>query len=57
MIIEYYKKNVYGNELFYVKDSKQAMLLFILTGRKTINEKDIDVLGELGFTMTQVINN
>jgi histone H3/H4 len=40
-------KNVYGNDLFYVKDPNQASVISQLTGRKTISRLDIDLLARL----------
>jgi histone H3/H4 len=40
-------KNVYGNDLFYVKDPNQASVISRLTGRKTISRLDIDLLARL----------
>ena len=36
-IIEFYKKDVYGNTLEYVKDETDAMLIRRLIGKKTID--------------------
>ena len=40
-------KNVYGNDLFYVKDPNQASVVRRLTGRKTVSPLDIDMLVRL----------
>ena len=40
-------KNVYGNDLFYVKDPNQASVVRRLTGRKTVSRLDIDMLVRL----------
>ena len=40
-------KNVYGNDLFYVKAPNQASVLRRLTGRKTVSRLDIDMLVRL----------
>ena len=42
------KKNVYGNDLFYVKDKFAAKVVSQLTGRKTVTRYDIDNLSLLG---------
>ena len=55
MIIEYFKKEVYGNTMYYVKDKDQREAIESLTGRRTINAKDIDVLRFLGHTVTEVL--
>ena len=41
-------KNVYGNDLFYVKDKFTARVIRRLTGRKTLSRLDIDNLSLLG---------
>ena len=42
-------RQVYGNELYYVK-SKHSHPIANLTGKATINLKDMEALVELGFT-------
>ena len=46
--INFYKKNVYGVEKFYIVDETQAKLVSTLTGKKTIDESDIGALKSLG---------
>ena len=41
-------KNVYGNDLFYVKGKVAARVVRQLTGRKTVSRLDIDNLSILG---------
>ena len=41
-------KNVYGNDLFYVKNEFDAKVIRRLTGRKTVSPQDIDDLSILG---------
>ena len=41
-------KNVYGNDLFYVKGKVAARVVRQLTGRKTVSRLDIDNLSLLG---------
>ena len=41
-------KNVYGSDLFYVKDKLAAKVVKGLTGRKTVTRLDIDNLSLLG---------
>ena len=36
-IIEYYKREVYGNTLEYIRDLSDAAQVSFLTGKKTIN--------------------
>jgi hypothetical protein len=47
MIIQFYVKNVYGVNNMYILDDRQAKLVQTLTGRKTINQSDIEALTEL----------
>ncbi len=56
MQIEYYIKNVYGNEYYYIVDGTQERLLSIITGRqKTLTIKQIDALKALGLQMKEVL--
>lgn len=55
MIIEYYIKNVYGNELIYVKDEQLKRVIANLTGKKTISQKDIANFKVLGITFKEVL--
>ena len=55
MIIEYYTKNVYGNELIYVKDEHLKKAISNLLGKKTINKKDIANFKSLGITFKEVL--
>ena len=41
-------RNVYGNEMFYCSDTDAAAALSRLTGKKTLDEGDIDALRVLG---------
>ncbi len=43
------KREVYGNELFYVVDMDQAKALAVLTGQKTITDRNIGALKQLGY--------
>ena len=45
-------KNVYGNDLFYIKDKIVARLVTNLTGRKSVTGSDLQNLEELGITVT-----
>ena len=54
--IKIYKKNVWGNDLIYIKDEKEAEAMRKLTGRKTINASDIRTLEALGFDFEYVLN-
>ena len=48
------KREVYGNELYYVVDKDQAKAISILTGQKTVTERNIGALKLLGYTITYV---
>ena len=48
------KREVYGNELFYVVDSEQARAIEVLTGQKTVTDRSLGALKQLGFTITYV---
>lgn len=55
--IEYFKKNVYGQEMLYIADKRQADLIQALTGRKTVTYTEFKILNELsGLEFVQVIN-
>ena len=45
------KTQAFGRELHYVLDPKYAAALTSLTGKKTINDKDIGSLKTLGITV------
>ena len=49
MNIQYYKKDVYGNPLFYVVGAEGAAIKQ-LTGKKTIDRRDLAALEALGHT-------
>ena len=48
MTIKTQPKTAFGKTLHYVVDPTQAAALTRLTGKKTINEKDIKILETLG---------
>ena len=54
MNIQYYKKDVYGNPLFYVVGAEGAAIKK-LTGKKTVDQRDLDALEALGHT-TELIH-
>ena len=56
MKIEYYVKNVYGNDLMYVADPKLAENLTTLTGKKTLDWSAMQALVALGFLFEQVLS-
>ena len=53
MTIEYRVKNVYGNEMIYPITHSESLMS--LTGKKTIDKKDIKALETMGFSFKQVI--
>ena len=55
MIIQYYKKNVYGVEYIYILDKDIAKNIAVLTCRKTIDKRDIEALQCLGFEFKEVL--
>ena len=48
MKIEYYIKNVYGNELMYIADKEIAESVAALTNSKTLLPRHMDALEKLG---------
>ncbi len=48
MKITYYKKNVYGIEQTYISDPVIADVVRMLTGKKTISNRDMTALEALG---------
>lgn len=55
MIIEYYIKNVYGNDLIYIKDKHLKETISSLIGKKTISQKDIKNFEVLGISFKEVL--
>lgn len=53
--IEIYRKNVYGVEKTYIKDQKTAVAIGELTGKVTIDARDMKCLEFLGFNFTEVL--
>ncbi len=51
-LLRYYKKTVYGIERNYPYDYKSP--LFTLTGRLTLNDKDLEALKEMGFEVLEI---
>ena len=43
-------KTVYGNEMIYPVDNNARVFTF-LTGKKTLNRRDISKIKELGYTV------
>jgi len=52
MIIHVTTKNVYGNDLFYIKNVVTARTVSNLTGRKTVTGSDLQNLEALGVKVT-----
>lgn len=50
--ISCYEKNVFGRLLIYVHDPLQASLLAELTGKSTLDHRDLKILQDLGFKIT-----
>lgn len=56
MIIEYYIKNVYGNELRYAANEEQAAALRMMSnGYQTISDGMVEGLELLGFELIQIL--
>lgn len=55
MNIQYYRKNVYGQELLYISTPAIASAVRRLTGKLTIDAGDITALGVLGCTFQEVL--
>ena len=51
MTIEVIRKQVWGNDLTYVKEESVRNSIRKLTGRKTLTSSDIEALKELGFVL------
>jgi hypothetical protein len=49
MKIQYFRRDVYGNPLFYIV-GEQAEALRRLTGKKTVDKSDLAALEALGHT-------
>lgn len=55
MQVEYYIKNVYGIDRIYIKDPKLAEAIARITGKKTIEENQIENFKELGIEFIEVV--
>ncbi len=55
MVIEYYRKNVFGKINLYVKNAEQASYILALTRRNTITVKDIWALEKMGHSFKEVL--
>ena len=58
MKIEFYKKNVYGNELMYLKNQEGAteQAILKLINQKSITEQQMKQFAVLGVEFVQVLN-
>ena len=54
MKIEYYAREVYGKKTLYIADANIAYTIKTLTGKKTIDETDVEALKNLGLEPVQV---
>lgn len=54
MKIEYYRRDVYGQETLYIADGSAAAPIKTLTGKKTVNAADIGALVLLGHELAEV---
>jgi len=54
-MLEYYAKNVYGTERLYIKDEKTARIFQAITGRKTLEQKDLANFKALGIEFKEVL--
>ncbi len=56
MTINYYRKNVFGQVNKYLASNQEAnAYIKALTGKKTINDRDIEALKGLGFDFEEVL--
>lgn len=55
IVVEYYAKNVYGIEKFYVADQDMWLTISSLTGRTTLALSDMTAFQNLGLTFKQVL--
>jgi CRISPR/Cas system CMR subunit Cmr4 (Cas7 group RAMP superfamily) len=55
MTIRFYAKNVYGNVLFYPVD--YAKEIFVLTNCRTLTNKTIHALEQMGFKFQEVLQS
>jgi hypothetical protein len=56
MTITFYRKDVYGNTLYYIASAEHATAFHKLTGKKTLTSRDMNAFGAFGITFTEVIN-
>ncbi len=54
-VIEYYRKENYGNSHLYIKDDAIANYITLLTGKKTLTSDHLFSLRGLGFELREVL--
>ena len=54
-MIEYYSKNVYGEERLYILNPGPAATITKLTGKKTVSKSDLNCLRALGLESVEVL--
>lgn len=55
--IKYYQKNVYGKDLMYLADPVYSDTLQIISGRRTITQRDMLALNMIGFEFVEVLES
>lgn len=55
MKLQFYRKQVFGRELMYLVDCKEARAIRGLTEKSTIDNYQMVKLGELGFEFEEVL--
>lgn len=53
--IQFFRREVYGNVLFYIKDPAISCQVAILTGKKTLLPDHKQALESLGLTFEEVL--
>lgn len=56
MTIKYFTRSNWGNIHLYILDESIAYSISILTGKKTIDKRDIEALKKLGFSFELVLD-
>jgi phage gp46-like protein len=56
MKIQYYVRNVFGNDRRYIVNPDIASRVFALTREKTLSTVQMDALEQLGFEFEQVLD-
>tara|TARA_R110002020_G_scaffold278849_1_gene494253 strand:- start:127 stop:324 length:198 start_codon:yes stop_codon:yes gene_type:complete len=54
LVIEYFRKDAYGNIHYYIKPQLEAHRIQLLLGKKTITKGEMDVMSQL-FPVTFVL--